>query len=318
MTRTLTIAGFLLVLLGQAQAQTARPPAARTGPTAPAKAAALTNEDLITLAKAGFGDELLLARIKQAPERSFDLSTKGLLQLKEARISERVMTVMLGGPDKEPTSTPAPGSSGTTTPAATPAWRAPAPAHATGPEVRDAGIYWKAADGVVALEPTVFSGGKTGGVLTSGLTMGIKKAKWKAVVRSPRAVTRLTATTPEFYFYFETRGSGLSHTGGVMGSLMGASSPNEFVLARMTAKDTERELIVGQFGAFGASSGTRSEDTIELAIEKLAAGVYRVAPRGPLPAGEYCFFHAAGASMVAAAGTGKLFDFGVDDGATAR
>jgi hypothetical protein len=123
---------------------------------------------------------------------------------------------------------------------------------------------------------------------------------------------------PEFYFYFETRGSGLSHSGGPMGSLMGASSPNEFVLARMTGKETERELIVGQFGVFGASSGTRSEDTIELAIERLAPGIYRVAPRAPLEAGEYCFFYAAGASMFAAAGTGKLFDFGVDGSAVAQ
>jgi hypothetical protein len=28
--------------------------------------------------------------------------------------------------------------------------------------------------------------------------------------------------------------------------------------------------------------------------------------------GEYCFFYAAGASTMMAAGSGKLFDFGVD------
>jgi hypothetical protein len=51
---------------------------------------------------------------------------------------------------------------------------------------------------------------------------------------------------------------------------------------------------------------------VPLTIERLEAGVYRVVPKEPLAAGEYCFFYAAGASSFAASGTGKLFDFGVD------
>jgi hypothetical protein len=300
--------------------QPAKPAAsAKPRPAPAAIASALGNDDVVALARAGFGDAVIIARIRQAADRAFDLSTRGLVQLKQAGVSERVITAMLGGTDIDPTVTPTPPAAPIESAAAPAASGVVAASAADNPlERREAGIYWKGPAGYVVLEPTVFSGGKTGGVLTSGLTMGIRKAKWKAIVRSPRAGQRLTATTPEFYFYFETRGSGLSHTGGPMGSLMGASSPNEFVLARMNGRDNERELIVGQFGVFGASSGTRSQDTIELAIERLAPGIYRVAPRAPLPAGEYCFFHAAGASMFAAAGTGKLFDFGVDGETSSR
>lgn len=80
----------------------------------------------------------------------------------------------------------------------------------------------------------------------------------------------------------------------------------------MNVKDKERELIVGEFGVFGASSGTRSKDTVEFEVAKLSGGIYRVRPSAPLPPGEYSFFYAAGASSLGAGGSGKLFDFGLD------
>src|SRR5205823_1180032 len=99
---------------------------------------------------------------------------------------------------------------------------------------------------LVPLEPTVFTGTKTGGVFTSAITGGLKKAQWKAVVRSARALQRATAS-PAFYFYFEREGAGLNNSGLIGALMFGASSPNEFVLARMTPAANERELVVGEF-----------------------------------------------------------------------
>jgi hypothetical protein len=149
-------------------------------------------------------------------------------------------------------------------------------------------------------------------VFTSALTYGIKKAQWKAVVRSSRANIRIREGLPTFYFYFEQRSSGLGGSGGFAGWLSGATSPNEFVLAKMQIKDKDRELVVGEAGAFGASSGTRSKDTVEFQVEKLGGGAYRVRPSASLSPGEYSFFYASGASTLGAGATGKLFDFGVD------
>jgi hypothetical protein len=188
------------------------------------------------------------------------------------------------------------------------------------PEIpREPGIYWdKGRDdthNLVALEPTVFSQGKTGGFLTSALTYGIKKINWKAVTRGNAANLHITDAQPTFYFYFESKGSGLGNTGGFTGWLSGATSPNEFVLARMTSKSKDRELIVGEIGAFGGNSGTRSKDTVDLQIDRLSGGIYRVKASEPLEAGEYCFFYAGGVSALGAggAGAGKLFDFGIYD-----
>jgi len=176
----------------------------------------------------------------------------------------------------------------------------------------DPGIYVAIGDGsahkLVALEPTVFSQGKSGGFLTTSLTYGIKKAKWNAIVRGRNATLRIHDRQPTFYFFFEKTGSGLSNTAW----FSGASSPNEFILAKMDQKSGERQLVVGEFGALGASSGARSEDTIMLTTERLRPGVYRVTPSVALEVkGEYCLFHAAAAHAFGA-GAGKLFDFGVD------
>ena len=282
-------------------------------PSRPVSSAALTNQDVIDLKKAGFSDDLLMAQVRGAKDRQFDLSAKGLIALKAAGVSERVLSVMMdsSAPARSAVASRPPANSVQSPGAAqhiVVSNEAPSTRSVAG---REAGIYVEAGGTTMQLEPTVFSGGKTSGVFVSILTRGIKKMAWKAVVRSATAVQRVGVGSPVFYFYFERSGAGLSNTG-VGSATLGASSPNEFVLARMTPKRNERELIVGEMGAFGANSGTRSKDTIDFATEKLQPGVYRVTLPEPLPPGEYCFFYAAGASKFMESGTGKLFDFGID------
>jgi len=76
-------------------------------------------------------------------------------------------------------------------------------------------------------------------------------------------------------------------------------------------KGDHRELVVGEFGALGASSGTRSKDTIPIEFVKVAPGAYKVRTNQSLGPGEYCFFYAS-ANMAMGMTGGKLFDFGID------
>lgn len=274
-------------------------------PASPVSAAPLTNEDVIALAKAGFSDDLIIDRIRGATVRRFELDTATLVSLKRSGVSERVLREMLGtGPSP---------SGAATSASASPASAAAA---ASEEESLDPGIYVETSPGTprwLPLEPTVFSQGRTAGILMSAITYGMKKAKWKAVVAGARGNTRLQTVKPLFQFRFEKRGPGLSHTGVFDGWMAGASSPNEFVLARMTQKDRSRELIVGEFGLLGASAGTRSDDTVDMTIERLGGGVYRVTPATDLERGaEYCFFYAAGSASFGGGASGKLFDFGID------
>ena len=52
----------------------------------------------------------------------------------------------------------------------------------------------------------------------------------------------------------------------------------------------------------------RSEDKIDVDAEKDARGLYKVTPKEPLKAGEYAFVLTFGS----AAGSGKVYDFGID------
>ncbi|HEX6095649.1 MAG TPA: hypothetical protein VF432_04930 [Thermoanaerobaculia bacterium] len=55
----------------------------------------LSNGDIIKLSKLQLGDEVILAKIKQAKSVAFDLTTDGLIQLKQAAVSGKVISAML-------------------------------------------------------------------------------------------------------------------------------------------------------------------------------------------------------------------------------
>ena len=58
--------------------------------------APLSNSDVIKLSKLGLGNEVVIAKINQAANVAFDLSTDGLMQLKNAGVSPNVIAAMLG------------------------------------------------------------------------------------------------------------------------------------------------------------------------------------------------------------------------------
>ncbi|HZS09338.1 MAG TPA: hypothetical protein VFD58_31175 [Blastocatellia bacterium] len=55
----------------------------------------LTNEKVIELAGLGFGDDVIIEKIRQS-ERHFDTSVEGLKKLRAARVSDRIIKEMLG------------------------------------------------------------------------------------------------------------------------------------------------------------------------------------------------------------------------------
>jgi hypothetical protein len=154
-------------------------------------------------------------------------------------------------------------------------------------------------------------------MFTTGLTYGIKKTKWKAVVRGRLARVRITEHAPTFYFYFEQKHGTLSYSGVPGGAFMfgGLSAPSQFTLVRFDPKKDHRELIVGEWGAYRASSGTREKDVQDFDFERVAPGTYKVTLRKDLEPGEYCFFNtgqATPAGPMGGYGGGMLFDFGIN------
>lgn len=299
------------VLTGEAQSTKPVSQSAAKKPPAPANA----NADLIRLAQAGMSEEILLATVAKTDKSRYNTSADALLKLKEAGVSQRVIAAILGVSSVSSTSSaksePAVSASRDEQTKHVSVSMAQTPTRSADGS-REAGIYLVQGNQFIQLEPSVYSGGKTGNKFGNAITTLIPKAE-KVVVRSAKANQRLEEATPVFQFYFENRSAGLSNTGGVMGGFMnGASSPNEFVLIRMKVSKDEREVVIGKSWAFSDRTGVQSKDTIDFSMEKLRTGVYRVTPKQPLAAGEYCFFYAAGIALTAQSGMGKLFDFGVD------
>jgi len=56
---------------------------------------ALTNDDIVSLSKAGLGDEVIVSKIQQAPREALDVSVEALLKLKKNGLSQPVLDAMV-------------------------------------------------------------------------------------------------------------------------------------------------------------------------------------------------------------------------------
>ncbi len=259
----------------------------------------LTNENVLRMVKVGFEQSMIVKAI-EANDTDFDVSVEALMDLKNAGVSQPIIEAMLAAEAKKKAPDP------TVKPA-----NAPPPDPNDPMSPHESGIYWLTKQGaekrMMRLEPSSYSGAKTGGLFATGMTMGIHKTKWKAVLPGAHAALRISEPTPEFWFYFEEKSGGL----GQSSARVEATKPDDFTLARMQPGGKERQLVVGQGSITGVSAGTRLGDTILINAQKMGPGIYKVTPSKQLAPGEYCFVPPGGALGFGYAG-GQLFDFGID------
>jgi len=244
----------------------------------------MTNEDVLRMAQAKLDEQVIIGKIQSSP-CAFDTSVDALLKLKSQGVSDGVVRAMIARGD----SNAGPGAS---------SLAKNDPDDPQSPH--DPGLYVRPSNAsgprkLIHIEPAAYSASASPGFAT---------VKWKAVLRDAHAQLQLDDPTPEFWFYFEDASRGLSPV------FAGASSPNEFVLAKMQEKKTDRELMVAKVVAYHQSTGIPSEDVVQFDFTKTASGAYKVVPRQALAPGEYCLFY-QGPTM----GTnGKMFDFGIRRG----
>jgi hypothetical protein len=274
---------------------------------------ALNNDAVIKLVKAGLSEDLIVTTIS-AQAGAYDTSADGLIALKTSGVSDRVVAAIVAKAAEaaQPVQPPVP-------PLPPMPAQAPAAANPDDPAApHDAGIYVfsdaaPAGSKMEMLEPSVYSQGKMGGMFVTGLTYGIAKTKFKAVIRGAHANVRVADPNAVFYFYFERQGEGLSNAQSFFG---GTSTPNEYTLLRFDVKKDSRETTTGSFNAYGASGGTDDKAMVAFTYTKLRPGAYKVTLNAPLMTGEYGFVSpsgiASGPYMTGANGTSRVFDFGAN------
>lgn len=268
---------------------------------AAASAETFNNATVVTLVKAGLGDEAVIAKIRATPGQ-FDLSTDQIILLKQQGVSSGVIAAMLGA------GTTAGGAAASSIDS--PDWRVSHPS----------GIYLYKGEGDVAqmarIDPTTANQTKTGGMLGYMMTGGLASIKMKSVIPNAHARVGGSKARPEFYFYFDEANSSLSHganTGSFLaGPAVTITSPNEFSLIRFDVKDNRREARVGSFSIAGSKSGIMDKDRIAFSYDRIAPGVFRVRPDADLAPGEYGFLYSMSAG--GASGNGmiaRVFDFAI-------
>lgn len=272
----------------------------------------LTNDSVVKMVKAGLSEDVIVSMVKTQLAK-YTLTPDQLIILKGTGVPDRVVAAMVEK-NSGASSTPlgGAGASGATLAAGTVAAGDPNDPMAP----HDSGIYLYSKDKngenkLTVLEQAAYQGSKTGGMLASSFTYGIKKAKMKAVIPGQRASIRTGEAQPVFYFYFEDKASGLGKGGFGAGSV---SNPNQFALVKLEVTKSSRETIIGEFGMMGASSGTHQKSMVTFKSERLRPGLYKVNPTVSMEPGEYCFLVSQvnmGAMGAGASGAAQIFDFAV-------
>lgn len=246
----------------------------------------VTNQTIIQLQKAGLGKDVLKSKI-QTSTCNFDLSTDGLITLKNAQVPDEVINMMLS--------------------------KTPAVAVETNKSISlGSGIYYfdTPTNQYIALDPSILTNQKSGGLgesLRRSVT-GLFNSKLRASLSGKTANAKFTTTKPVFLFVFDTITSGFSNSSSYWGA---AQSPNEFFLVKLTVDKKSREVVVGKENNIKSNVGIDDDVKVQFTSKKIRRGVYEITSATGLKEGEYCFMFAA--SSMSAGQSHKVYDFSITD-----
>lgn len=227
----------------------------------------LNNDSVIKLVGAGLSEDMVVNVVNTQPGK-YSLNPDDLIALKKAGVSEKVISAMLAkggashGAKREDTPVP----------------RVDAVAGNNGLPVVPAepGLYYFRGTQAVAVEGQVVSFARTGSLLASGVTLGIKSRKTNVQIAGRKASLSVSERP---VFYFRSAGANEAAGGGV----------GDLVLLQMRVHGDRRQVEVGAAGAWRASSGVSIRSQLEFQRSQVAAGLYRV-QASDLKSGQYCFY----------------------------
>lgn len=248
---------------------------------------------IVQMAKAGLGDDAVIAKIN-ADGKSFDLSTDQMISLRQQGVSSAVIAAMVG------------------------AGKAKAPEMSlTSPDPRvphPAGLYLLQTGGVGAkmqrLDPTASSQAKTGGILGYAFTGGIASMSVKVAIANENARYQ-AGSMPRFFMFLGESNNAANGSAWASGVNASINSPAELTLVRLQPKKGRREARVGSVNIAGAKSGVMDKDRLSFTHDMVRPGVYQIDVTSALEPGEYGFIYSLGGAGTNGAMTAKIFDFAV-------
>ena len=241
----------------------------------------MNNDAVIKLVKAGLSDDLIVSTIN-ASSGTYDTSANGLIALKTAGASDKVVTAIV-----MKASSVAPANAVVVAPPV------PVPASNIPAGVDSIGVYYQAKDGSWQEVVTETVTKKTGGVLKSIATDGIVKGDVNGNLKG--SASRLRLTLPANFIIYVPEGR----------------SPGEYLLIRFRVHEKDREFRSATGGVFHASSGA-ARDSIDFDSKKIAPRVYRITLGQEVGKGEYGFLAPTDTGNLGnVAGSGKMYTFSI-------
>ncbi|MEO0248176.1 MAG: hypothetical protein ABIN58_01280 [candidate division WOR-3 bacterium] len=239
----------------------------------------LTNQSIIKLVKAGLPVDVINATINES-EVNFDLSTDGLIALKEAKVPDEVLRAMKAKQSGSPVTTTPPNSDNT--PPDAPQLGLPT----------EIGVYVKKKDQWVEVLPEVINW-QTGGVIKSAVTFGIVKGDVNGRILNTHSPNSIAPPT-EFLIVAQE-----------------SIAITEYQFLKLREKKDVREFRTVTGGVFHQSGGAKRDLLPFPQWKKIGPRTYLVTFQ-TLNYGEYGFLPPGeNTSSSASAQLGKMYTFRV-------
>lgn len=162
------------------------------------------------------------------------------------------------------------------------------------PVPNEPGLYYWHEDKITRVEGRAVSFARTGSLLSSAATMGIKSRKTNAQIPGSHADMAVSSTA---VFYYRIPSAGEA-AGGSVGDL---------VLVKLRVHGSRRQFEMGAAGMGRMSSGISIRSQLDFKRTEVSSGLYRAVPADPLPPGQYAFYLFRGYDL-----PGFVYDFMVE------
>jgi hypothetical protein len=159
----------------------------------------------------------------------------------------------------------------------------------------DPGLYVDTRDGFQRIIGQIAEFQRTGSLLVSSATAGIKTRKANVQLLGPHAQT-IVSPQPSFYFIPARQESDVGVNVG------------DLILIQLEEKKERRQFEIAARGAWRASEGISLTHQIQLFRSEVKPGVYSLAPANVLSKGEYALYLARGEGLAP-----YVYDFGVEE-----
>jgi PDZ domain len=164
---------------------------------------------------------------------------------------------------------------------------------APAPLPTDPGMYVEASGGLTKIIGQIAEFKRSGSLLVSGVTGGIKSQKENIQLLGAHAEA-VVSPQPVFYFVPARQEADAGVNAG------------DLLLIRLEEKPQRRQFEIAARGAWRSSSGITLTHQVQLFRSEVKSGVYKVMPAVELSRGEYALYLARGEGMAA-----YVYDFGV-------